>query len=91
MAVIYSVCEAKARFSKVIRQVRNGKSVTVSYRGESVAYISPVRRQRSLTLEQRLRDLEQRSVLVRSREIPALSPVERRPGALARFLAERDG
>ena len=91
MAVIYSVYEAKAKFSEVIRQVREGKSVTVSYRGKPVAKISPVRQQRTPTLEQRLRDLEQRGALVRSRESPALGPVERRPGALARFLAERDG
>lgn len=75
----------------MIRQVREGKSVTVSYRGEPVAKISPVRQQRTPTLEQRLRDLEQRGVLVRSRESPSLGLVERRPGALARFLAERDG
>ena len=81
----------KARFSEVIRQVREGKSVTVSYRGEPVAKISPIKRQPSPTLEQRLRDLEQRGVLVRSRERPPLGPVERRPGALARFLAERHG
>ena len=75
----------------MIRQVRQGKSVTVSYPGEPVAKISPIRRHRRPTLERRLRDLEQRGVLVRSRESPALGPVERRPGALARFLAERHG
>ena len=89
MEVIYSVYEAKARFSEVIRQVREGKTVTVSYRGELVAEISPIERQQRPTLEQRLGDLERQGVLKRSRARHALRPVERREGALARFLAER--
>ena len=89
MAAIYSVYEAKARFSEVIRQVREGKSVMVSYRGEPVAEISPVERRQRPTLVQRLRDLERQGALVRSRARHALAPIERRPGALARFLAER--
>ena len=90
MAVIYSVYEAKARFSEVIRQVREGKRVTVSYRGEPVAEISPIDRQAEPTLDQRLADLERRGALVRSRAArQPLEPVVRRPGALARFLAER--
>lgn len=92
MAVIYSVYEAKARFSEVIRQVREGRTVTVSYRGEPVAEISPIDRQGEPTLDRRLRDLEKRGALVRSRtERRTLAPVVRRPGALARLLAERDG
>ena len=89
MAVIYSVYEAKARFSEVIRQVREGKNVTVSYRGEPVAEISPVERRDQATLDGRLRDLERQGTLLRSRARHKLRPVERRSGALARFLAER--
>lgn len=92
MAIIYSVYEAKARFSEVIRQVRDGKTVTVSYRGEPVAEIRAIEDQRSPTLDERLAELERNGALVRS-TIPRrkLGPVERRPGALARFLVERDG
>lgn len=90
MAMIYSVYEAKARFSEVIRQVREGKTVTVSYRGEPVAEISPIARQAEPSLDQRLRDLERRGALIPSRaNRQTLEPVVRRPGALARFLAER--
>ena len=39
MAVTYSTYEAKARFSEVLRQVREGETVTVTYRGEPVAEI----------------------------------------------------
>ncbi len=89
MALIYSIYEAKARFSEVIRRVREGRTVTVSYRGEPVAEIRSIGRPNP-TLDERLRDLERGGALVR----PALSkrtfrPAERRPGALSRFLAER--
>ena len=88
MALEYSIYEAKARFSEVIRQVRAGRSVTVSYRGAPVAEIRPVGR--NSTLDERLEDLERSGVLVRP-AIPrqTFRPVARRPGALARFLAER--
>ena len=43
------------------------------------------------TIDQRLDDLERRRALVRSgRARKALAPVANRPGALKRFLAERD-
>ena len=90
MALNYSIYEAKARFSEVIRQVREGKTVTVSYRGEPVAEIRSIRERRKPTLDERLKDLERNGSLVRS-AIPrgTFGPVERRPGALSRFLAER--
>ena len=90
MALTYSIYEAKARFSEVIRQVREGKTVTVSYRGEPVAEIRSIRRRRKPTLDERLKELERSGSLVQS-TIPrrTFRPVERRPGSLARFLAER--
>ena len=91
MALIYSTYEAKARFSEVIRHVREGRTVTVSYRGEPVAEIRAIQRNQQQTIEERLDDLRQRGILVRSgASKQTLQPVARRPGALARFLAERD-
>lgn len=90
MALTYSIYEAKARFSEMIRHVRAGKTVTVSYRGEPVAEIRAIRKQGKLTLDERLKDLEQSGALVHS-AVPRMTfqPVERRSGALSRFLAER--
>ncbi len=90
MALNYSIYEAKARFSEVIRRVREGSTVTVSYRGEPVAEIRAIGRRPTPTLDERLEDLERRGVLV-SPALPkrTLRPIQRRPGALARFLAER--
>ena len=91
MGITYSTYEAKARFAEVIRQVREGKTVTVSYRGEPVAEIRPIQPE-AATIEERLDDLERRGVLVRSSLARRpLQAVARRAGALERFLAERNG
>ena len=91
MSVIYSTYEAKARFSEVLRLVRSGTPVTVSYRGEPVAEIRPIARN-PRTIAERLSELEERGVLVRSHEPrKPLAAVARRAGALDRFLAERNG
>ena len=91
MAITYSVYEAKARFSEVLRQVRDGKTVTVSFRGEPVAEIRAIKKQRSPTLDERLAELERNGCLVHA-TVPrnSIGPIERRPGALARFLEARD-
>ena len=91
MPITYSTYEAKARFSEVLRQVRAGKTITVSYRGEPVAEIRPIQTP-PVTIKERLDELERCGILVRSDEPrQPLRAVERRPGALDRFLAERNG
>ena len=91
MGISYSVHKAKARIAEVIRRVRKGKTVTVSYRGEPVAEIRPIQPEPA-TIDQRLKDLERRGILVRSSEPRRpLQAVARRAGALERFLAERNG
>ena len=56
MPITYSTYEAKARFSEVLRQVRAGKTITVSYRGEPVAEIRPIQTP-PVTMEERLDDV----------------------------------
>ena len=88
--ITYSLYDAKAKFSEIIRQVREGKSITVSYRGEAVAVIRPVSKADS-SLADRMNRLEADGVLLRSAgQHGRLRTAKRRPGALARFLAERD-
>ena len=41
MNIIYPAHQAKAKFSEVLRHVREGKTVTISYRGEPVAELRP--------------------------------------------------
>lgn len=93
MSLVYSTCEAKARFSEVIRHVRDGKTVTVSYRGEPVAEIRAIPRE-PRTIEARLEELERRGVV--ALPVPSewpktpLAALGRRTGALKRFLDERN-
>ena len=90
MIDIYSIYDAKARFSELIRRVREGRTVLVSYRGEPVAEIRPIQ-DAANELARRLNVLEGLGILVRESErADELRPVARRPGALQRFLDERD-
>jgi prevent-host-death family protein len=87
----YSLYEAKAKLSAIIRQVREGRHVLVTVHGEPVAEIRPVAREAN-DFAARLEQLTERGVLVRGeRGERALRVVARKPGALERFLAERDG
>ena len=91
MDISYSTYEAKARFAEVLRHVRQGGTVTVLYRREPVAQIRPVPLGEP-TIEERLDELRQRGVLTGpvSAEKP-IAAVQHRPGALTRFLSERNG
>lgn len=85
----YSTYDAKARFSEILRKVRDGESVYISYRGRDVAEILPLKREK--TDEERLLLLEDRGVVSQG-ESPTseLAPIVTSIGALARFLESRD-
>jgi prevent-host-death family protein len=86
----YSTYEAKARFSEVLRRVRSGQSVFISHRGEPVAEIRPFEAAEP-GLAGRVAKLKADGVLLpQPAGRRALRPVSRRPGALKRFLADRD-
>ena len=86
----YSTYEAKAKFSEILRQVRLGRTVRVSYRGEPVAEIRPIQ-DTGPDLARRLESLEERGVLIRTPgRAGGLGMVQRRPGALDRFLNDRE-
>ncbi|MYG81369.1 MAG: type II toxin-antitoxin system prevent-host-death family antitoxin [Gemmatimonadetes bacterium] len=89
MNVVYSTYDAKARFSEVMRLVREGGTVTITYRGAPVAEIRPIERG-AVSPEEHFAELEKRGILVPEKEprIP-LRAGPPNPGALARFLAER--
>ena len=85
----YSTYEAKARFSEIVRRVRHGETVYVSYRGKEVAEIRPVPTEQSV--ESALERLRGRGVISGPPAArPALKPIAKRPGALKRFLESRD-
>ena len=87
---VYSIYEAKAKFSELIRRVRQGSTIIVSHHGKPVAEIRPIR-STDVGLEERIERLERRGVLRPPLDPEApLKAVARRPGALRRFLDERD-
>lgn len=141
-AVVYTAREARARFAELLRRVRNGETVAVSYRGAPVAEIRrpaeaqarppvekaapgqaispdeeaawqtrppdedgapgqgvpdpmdfdfPPAAKDEAELEARLADMRRRGVLIPSNQPKRpFKPVCVVPGALERFLAERD-
>jgi prevent-host-death family protein len=85
----YSTYEAKARFSELLRKVRDGRVITVTYHGEPIAEIRPVAGGSGTAA--RIARLRERGLLTDAGERKArLEPVARRRGALQRFLEERD-
>lgn len=88
----YSTYDAKARFSEILRKVRSGESVCITYRGVEVAEIRPI--QKTESAEEILERLERVGILSaepgHGRRPMDLEPLARRPGALKRFLESRD-
>lgn len=93
MAVSYSIYNAKAKFSEVIRLAKSGKCVLVTERGTPVAEVVPYR-EHAETLEERIARLTREGVTspvtVSPKTIARLKPLAHRPGAVKRFLASRD-
>ena len=90
MNLTYSTYEAKARFSEVIRLVREGRTVQISYHGKPVAEIRPIE-ERKKSIEEHFDDLERRGIVSPAADPNApIEPIAHRPGALQRFLDERD-
>ena len=92
MTESYPLHEVKARFSQIVRRVRErGDVVLVTYHGQPVAEIRPVSAPSGNPLAARLQALEERGALVRATaERPALKRAARKPGALRRFGSDRN-
>jgi prevent-host-death family protein len=89
MADTFSLYEAKARLSEIVRMVREqGRTVTISYHGEPVAEVRPIKA--VIGIAGRLRALEASGQLTsaQAKDFP-LTAVAKRPGAVGRFLADR--
>lgn len=109
MSAVYTAREARTRFAELLRRVRGGETVTVSYRGAPIAEMrppvetvppaeiaaapppSPAPSLSEEELEARMADMRRRGILYPSNQPKRpFKPVCSSPGALARFLAERD-
>jgi prevent-host-death family protein len=85
----YSLYDAKARLSEIVRKVREGRTVMLTCGGVPVAEVRPIAK-KPQTLAERLRALAQRGAVLPARR-PGMPPrpLARKPGAVKRFLAER--
>lgn len=83
----YSIYDAKAKLSELLRQVKAGQHVTITERGKPIARVSPYSSLSSV--EDRLQDLAARGY-ARVAETGPLRPHKRVRGGLKRFLKDRD-
>lgn len=90
----FSVYEAKKRLSEILRGVRERRETyVVTYHGEPIAEIRPIEASGDADdRPARWRELEARGVISGGRPPRAgdFRPIAVRPGALQRFLEERD-
>ena len=94
----YTTSEVRMRLSELLKQVRDGETITITHRGEPVAELRPIPKKskptepkKPQTVEERLDEMSRSGILG-----PAYFPgmpfkpgPHRIPGALERFLKER--
>jgi prevent-host-death family protein len=86
----YSTYEAKAKLSEILRKVESGQVIRISRHGTPIAEVRPVP-QGPTTLEERIADLMARGEVTPARNPAArLRPIAHVPGALQRFLDDRN-
>lgn len=86
----YSLYEAKARLSALVRQVREGRRIVITVHGSPAAELRPVEPNAG-TMNERMAELVAQGVVVPAKDPQApIRPMARRPGALKRFLESRD-
>jgi prevent-host-death family protein len=98
MSEEYSIYDAKAKLSALVRQVREGATFVITVHGEPVAELRPIEPSDAppvkQTLEQRIAELRAQGVITPAKralgEKPRFRLGKRKPGALKRFLEERD-
>lgn len=91
----YSLFEAKSKLSELVRQVREGgRPITITVHGRPVAELRPLEPEPSTkTTDERHAELERAGLVHRVEGRPGQERFPlgvRQPGALKRFLEERD-
>ena len=90
----YSIYDAKAKLSALVRQVREGQTFVITVHGEPVAELRPIEAQPATpSLDQRVAEMTARGEVIPSKRKPsdpgAFPLGKRKPGALKRFLEDR--
>jgi prevent-host-death family protein len=98
MADEYSIYDAKAKLSALVRQVREGRTFVITVHGEPVAELRPIDPHQAMgkrqTMAERIAELAAQGAVGPSKRPAGLAPQfrlgKRVPGALQRFLEARD-
>lgn len=86
----YSLYDAKAKLSAIVRRVREGHTVVVTVHGKPAVEIRPIA-PASQSFEERYQELLERGVITpATSQDRSFKPLARRPGALKRFLEDRN-
>lgn len=87
----YSIYAAKAKLSEIIRLVKKQQKIIITDRGVPVAQITSIPKENKETLEANIKELvESGQVQLASKPPSAIQPIAERPGAVKRFLEDRD-
>ena len=89
----YSLYEAKAKLSALVKQVREGRTVIITVHGQPAAELRPIDPSaRPQSLNERLAELTARGIVLKPKRPDSGSyPIgPRNAGALRRFLSERE-
>lgn len=92
MASTHSIYETKAKLSELLRRVKSGREFVITERGKPIAKVIPFE-EKEETPEERLARLEKEGVILPAKKKPSRLPLnigQKRPGALKRFLEDRD-
>ena len=90
MKITFTISDLKSDPRWVLEQIRKDGAANIACDGKIVAEIRPLK-PRKYTTERRLKEMRYRGILRSSGEPKRpIEPGEPSPGALARFLAERE-
>ena len=84
----YSIYEAKARLSEIIRMVKARRRVIISERGVPVAEVIPYTKDKSEKLADRIASLVRSGSIAPRKEPFRLNGLANHPGAVKRFLQQ---
>ncbi len=89
MTKMYSIYETKSRLSELLRLVKQGLDFIITERGTPIAKVVIYQAEEE-SFEERLKSLERRGVIIPAKGKCSIKPIATRPGALARFLKDRN-
>jgi prevent-host-death family protein len=87
MKTIYSIYDAKANLSRLLRQVKSGRHITIAERGTPIARVVPYEQPHSLA--ERFAYLRAQGI-IRSRKRGKPKVLKKVRGGLRRFLEDRE-